>query len=104
MRWQLIDKKISRRKLAIYAVKRRHERTGDQPEQQIGQALARWADLRLEHMGRKIEEHFSPHRHRMVFVDDTFYIVQSRQSLLYTRFLKRMIRKITFTYPVDINK
>ena len=84
---KVIDKKISTKKLAIYAV-----RDGGTKEQEIEaerqnrQALTDKQILQLESLGRKIEEHFGcsqdiewclsegPHPG----VDDTFYIVQSR--------------------------
>ncbi|GAX44238.1 phosphoenolpyruvate synthase [Tolypothrix sp. NIES-4075] len=77
---KVIDKKISTKKLAIYALK-----DGGTKEQEIEQhrqnrqALTDEQILQLERMGRKIEEHFgSPQDIEWCLVDDTFYIVQSR--------------------------
>jgi pyruvate,water dikinase len=76
----IIDKKISAKKLAIYASKdggtKEHE---IDPAQQNRQALTDEQILRLEQTGRKIEEHFGyPQDIEWCLVDDTFYIVQSR--------------------------
>jgi rifampicin phosphotransferase len=77
---QVIDKRISAKKLAIYAVK-----DGGTKEQaiesgrQTRQALTDEQILQLEHTGRKIEAHFgSPQDIEWCLADDTFYIVQSR--------------------------
>ncbi|HEV3223352.1 MAG TPA: phosphoenolpyruvate synthase [Puia sp.] len=84
---RITDKKISIKKLAIYASK-----DGGTKEQKIKsemqnrQALTDDQILQLEHIGRKIEEHFgSPQDIEWCLVDDTrlpdgqaFYIVQSR--------------------------
>ena len=77
---KVIDKKISTKKLAIYALK-----DGGTKEQEIEQqrqnrqALTDEQILQLERIGRKIEEHFGrPQDIEWCLVDDTFYIVQSR--------------------------
>jgi pyruvate,water dikinase len=84
---RITDKNISIKKLAIYASK-----DGGTKEQKIKsemqnrQALTDDQILQLEHIGRKIEEHFgSPQDIEWCLVDDTrlpdgqaFYIVQSR--------------------------
>ena len=84
---KVIDKKISTKKLAIYAVK-----DGGTKEQEIEskkqnkQALTDEQILQLERIGRKIEEHFGhPQDIEWCLVDDTrlsdgqvVYIVQSR--------------------------
>ncbi|WP_414517823.1 phosphoenolpyruvate synthase [Nostoc sp. PCC 9305] len=77
---KVIDKKISTKKLAIYALK-----DGGTKEQEIEQqrqnrqALTDEQIVQLERIGRKIEEHFgSPQDIEWCLVDDTFYIVQSR--------------------------
>ncbi|BAZ23652.1 phosphoenolpyruvate synthase [Kalymmatonema gypsitolerans NIES-4073] len=77
---KVIDKKISTKKLAIYALK-----DGGTKEQEIEQqrqnrqALTDEQIVQLERMGRKIEEHFDrPQDIEWCLVDDTFYIVQSR--------------------------
>ncbi|MHC0067122.1 phosphoenolpyruvate synthase [Nostoc sp. UIC 10890] len=77
---KVIDKKISTKKLAIYALK-----DGGTKEQEIEQqrqnrqALTDQQIVQLERIGRKIEEHFGrPQDIEWCLVDDTFYIVQSR--------------------------
>lgn len=84
---KIIDKKISTKKLAIYAVKDGGTKEQEiKPEMQSRQALADEQILQLERIGRKIEEHFgSPQDIEWCLVDDTrlpdgqeFYIVQSR--------------------------
>jgi len=77
---KVIDKKISTKKLAIYAVKDGGTKEQEiEPEMQNKQALTDEQILRLERMGRKIEEHFgSPQDIEWCLADDTFYIVQSR--------------------------
>lgn len=76
----LTDKKIAIKKLAHYAAK-----DGGTAEQAIGpakqdrQVLTDEQILQLEHIGRKIEAHFgSPQDIEWCFMDDAFYIVQSR--------------------------
>ena len=77
---EIIEKKVSAKKLAIYAVKgggtREQEiESGDQTRQ----ALSDGQILQLERVGRKIEEHFgSPQDIEWCLANDTFYIVQSR--------------------------
>jgi phosphoenolpyruvate synthase/pyruvate phosphate dikinase len=77
---KIIDKKISTKKLAIYAVRDGGTKEQEiEPERQNKQALTDEQILQLERMGRKIEEHFgSPQDIEWCLVDDTFYIVQSR--------------------------
>lgn len=77
---KIIDKEISTKKLAIYALK-----DGGTKEQKIEtarqnrQALTDEQILGLARIGRKIEEHFGcPQDIEWCLVDDTFYIVQSR--------------------------
>jgi phosphoenolpyruvate synthase/pyruvate phosphate dikinase len=76
----IIDKKISTKKLAIYALK--DGGTKEEviaPEQQNKQALTDKQILELEHIGRKIEKHFaSPQDIEWCLADGVFYIVQSR--------------------------
>ncbi|MBM7868488.1 phosphoenolpyruvate synthase [Heliobacterium gestii] len=77
---KVIDKKISTKKLAVYAVidGGTHEREIE-TERQIRQALTDEQILHLEGIGRKIEEHFGcPQDIEWCLVDDTVYIVQSR--------------------------
>ncbi len=77
---EIINKKISTKKLAIYASK-----NGGTEEREIElgkqnqQALTDDQILQLERMGRKIEEHFgSPQDIEWCLVEDVFYILQSR--------------------------
>lgn len=77
---KITDKKISTKKLAVYALK-----NGGTKEQQIGdemqntQALTDKQIAELERIGRKIEQHFgSPQDIEWCVADNTFYIVQSR--------------------------
>ncbi|GER86422.1 putative phosphoenolpyruvate synthase [Dictyobacter vulcani] len=77
---KIIDKKVSTKKLAIYALKDGGTKEQDiEPERQNRQALTDGQILQLEHIGRKIEEHFGrPQDIEWCLVDDTFSIVQSR--------------------------
>ncbi|MEH2181346.1 phosphoenolpyruvate synthase [Nostoc sp.] len=77
---KVIDKKISTKKLAIYALKDGGTKAQEiEPERQNRQALTDEQILQLERMGRKIEAHFShPQDIEWCLADDTFYIVQSR--------------------------
>jgi phosphoenolpyruvate synthase/pyruvate phosphate dikinase len=77
---KIIDKKISTKKLAIYALQDGGTKEQEiEPEQQNKQALTDEQILQLERIGRKIEEHFgSPQDIEWCLADDTFYIVQSR--------------------------
>lgn len=77
---KVIDKKISTKKLAIYALKDGGTKEQEiEPERQNRQALTDEQILQLERIGRKIEEHFGcPQDIEWCLVDDTFYIVQSR--------------------------
>ncbi len=77
---KVIDKKISTKKLAIYALKDGGTKEQEiEPERQNRQALTDEQILQLERMGRKIEEHFGrPQDIEWCLVDDRFYIVQSR--------------------------
>jgi len=81
------DKKISIKKLAIYALKDGGTIAQEiEPEKQNRQALADEQILQLAIIGRKIEEHFGRPQDiewclsegLLPGVDDTFYIVQSR--------------------------
>lgn len=77
---RVIDKKISTKKLAIHALKDGGTQEQEiEPEQQSNQVLTDEQILQLEHIGRKIENHFgSPQDIEWCLADDTFYIVQSR--------------------------
>jgi len=77
---KVIDKKISTKKLAMYALKDGGTKEQEiEPERQNRQALTDEQILQLERIGRKIEEHFGcPQDIEWCLVDDTFSIVQSR--------------------------
>lgn len=77
---KVIDRKISTKKLAVYALKDEGTKEREiEPEKQNRQALTDEQILQLERMGRRIEEHFGcPQDIEWCLVDDTFYIVQSR--------------------------
>lgn len=77
---KIIDKKISTKKLAIYASEDGGTKEQEiEQERQTAQVLTDEHILQLERMGRKIEEHFGyPQDIEWCLVDDTFYIVQSR--------------------------
>jgi phosphoenolpyruvate synthase/pyruvate phosphate dikinase len=77
---KIIDKKISVKKLAIYALKDGGTKEKQiNPAQQNKQVLTDEQILQLERMGRKIEEHFDyPQDIEWCLANDTFYIVQSR--------------------------
>ncbi|MRG47305.1 phosphoenolpyruvate synthase [Chitinophaga sp. SYP-B3965] len=77
---KMIDKKVSTKKLAIYALKdggTKKQEIG--PEQQNAQTLTDQQILELARIGKKIEEHFGqPQDIEWCLADDTFYIIQSR--------------------------
>ncbi|NRT36179.1 phosphoenolpyruvate synthase [Clostridium beijerinckii] len=77
---KIVDKKISTKKLGIYALKDGGtEELEIEPERQNSQVLTDEQILRLTHMGRKIEAHFGcPQDIEWCLAHDTFYIVQSR--------------------------
>jgi phosphoenolpyruvate synthase/pyruvate phosphate dikinase len=77
---KVIDKKISTKKLAIYALKDGGTKEqGIEPERQTRQVLTDEQILQLEGIGRKIEEHFGrPQDIEWCLAGDVFYIVQSR--------------------------
>ncbi|MEN6460412.1 MAG: PEP/pyruvate-binding domain-containing protein, partial [Syntrophomonas sp.] len=77
---KVIDKKISTKTLAVYALKDGGTKEQEiEPERQNRQALTDEQILQLEYIGRKIEEHFSrPQDIEWCLVDDAFFIVQSR--------------------------
>src|SRR5258707_4907840 len=77
---QLIEKKISTKKLAMYALKDGGTYEQEiEPERQNRQALTDEQILQLERMGRKMEAHFGrPQDIEWCLVDETFFIVQSR--------------------------
>jgi rifampicin phosphotransferase len=77
---KVIDKKISTKKLSIYALKDGGTKEQEiEPERQNRQALTDEQILQLERIGRKIESHFGrPQDIEWCLADDIFYIVQSR--------------------------
>lgn len=77
---RITDKKISTKKLAIYALKDGGTITQElSVEAQNRQVLTDEQILQLEQMGRKIEAHFGqPQDIEWCLADDVFYMVQSR--------------------------
>lgn len=77
---KVIDKKISAKKLAIYALQAGGtQKQETPPARQTMQALTDEQILQLAHLGRKIEAHFGcPQDIEWCLADETFYIVQSR--------------------------
>ena len=77
---KVIDKKISTKKLAIYALNHGGIKEQEiEAERQNRQVLTDDQILQLERMGRKIEEHFGcPQDIEWCLANDKFYIVQSR--------------------------
>ncbi|MFN8491348.1 MAG: phosphoenolpyruvate synthase [Caldilineaceae bacterium] len=77
---RIIDKKISPKKLAIYAVKDGGAQEEEiEPERQNQQALTDAQILQLAHIGSQIEAHFGqPQDIEWCLADNTFYMVQSR--------------------------
>ncbi|MCQ6956775.1 phosphoenolpyruvate synthase [Mucilaginibacter aquariorum] len=77
---KIIDKRISNKKLAIYALKDGGTQEQEmEPELQNKQTLTDEQILQLERIGRKIEEHFGhPQDIEWCLAGDIFYIVQSR--------------------------
>lgn len=77
---RIINKKISTKKLAIYALKDGGTKSqGLSAGEQNSQVLTDEQILQLEQLGRKIEEHFGhPQDIEWCLADGRFYIVQSR--------------------------
>jgi phosphoenolpyruvate synthase/pyruvate phosphate dikinase len=77
---KIVDKKVSTKKLAIYALKGGGTKEQEiDPNLQNKQALTDEQVLQLEHIGRQLEEHFGlPQDIEWCLVDHTFYVVQSR--------------------------
>jgi len=77
---KIIDKKISTKKLAIYASKDGGTKEQEiEPDRQNAQALTDKQILQVARMGRTIEQHFGcPQDIEWCLVDDDFQIVQSR--------------------------
>lgn len=77
---KVVEKKISAKKRALYALKDGGTQTQEtQPGQQNMPVLTDEQILSLAHIGRKIEEHFGcPQDIEWCLADNTFYIVQSR--------------------------
>jgi rifampicin phosphotransferase len=76
---RIIEKTISTKKLAIYALKEGGTEEREIPhDQQKRQTLTDEQILQLEHIGRKIEAYFAcPQDIEWCLFEDTFYIVQS---------------------------
>ncbi|MBT2634275.1 phosphoenolpyruvate synthase [Bacillus sp. ISL-26] len=77
---RIVEKKISGKKLAVYARKEGGtEEKKIEPDQQNLSTLSEEQVLELEGIGRKLEAHFGcPQDIEWCLADDTFYIVQSR--------------------------
>ncbi|CUH95837.1 putative phosphoenolpyruvate synthase [Propionispora sp. 2/2-37] len=77
---RIVDKKISTKKLAIYALKEGGtEEREIEPERQNQETLTDEQILQLERMGRKIEAYFGrPQDIEWCLYEDNVYIVQSR--------------------------
>lgn len=77
---KVTGKKISAKKLAVYALKEGGTKKQPiAPEQQTRQVLTDEQAVQLERIGRKIEAHFGcPQDIEWCLADETFYIVQSR--------------------------
>jgi pyruvate,water dikinase len=77
---KIVDKKISAKKLAIYALENGGTKEQElKPDQQTRQALSDEQILKLEQIGRNIEAHFGyPQDIEWCMIDDIIYIVQSR--------------------------
>src|SRR5438445_9055538 len=77
---KIIDKKISTKKLGIYASKDGGTKEQEiEPDRQNAQALTDKQILQVARMGRTIEQHFGcPQDIEWCLVDDDFQIVQSR--------------------------
>jgi phosphoenolpyruvate synthase/pyruvate phosphate dikinase len=77
---QIVDKRIATKKFASYGLKEGGTETQPvNPDQQKTQTLTERQILQLSGIGRQIEGHFgSPQDIEWCFLDDTFYIVQSR--------------------------
>lgn len=88
---RIINKKISTKKLAIYALEEGGtEKREIAPERQNEEALTDGQVLQLERMGRKLEDYFGcPQDIEWCLCADTFFIVQSRP--------------ITTLYPIPEN-
>ena len=77
---KVTDKKISNKKLAIYALKDGGTQEQEiEPGMQNRQALTDEQILELARIGRQIEEHFGvPQDIEWCLADDTFFVVQTR--------------------------
>lgn len=77
---EIVDKKISTKKIAVYALKNggtKEEKV--ETAKQNEQVLTSKQILQLEHIGRKIEKHFHfPQDIEWCLADEIFYVVQSR--------------------------
>ncbi|GAB3697441.1 phosphoenolpyruvate synthase [Spirosoma flavus] len=76
---KVIEKNVSTKKLAIYALKEGGTKQHELDSEQQSQALTDEQILQLERIGRNIEGHFGqPQDIEWCLADDAFYIVQSR--------------------------
>ncbi|WP_044639890.1 phosphoenolpyruvate synthase [Risungbinella massiliensis] len=77
---KIIEKKVSTKKLAVYALKEGGTKEQEiKPDQQNNQTLMDEEILQLAHIGKKIEDYFgSPQDIEWCLLQNTFYIVQSR--------------------------
>jgi pyruvate,water dikinase len=77
---EILDKRIGTKKMAIYGRQEGGTETVRiEPDQQQTQTLTDQQIVRLERIGRQIEEHFGcPQDIEWCLADDVFYIVQSR--------------------------
>lgn len=80
MECKIVDKKISHKKLAVYALKEGGTKEYEiELERQTSQTLTNEQILQLEQIGRTIESHFGcPQDIEWCLMDNKFYIVQSR--------------------------
>ena len=103
---EIIEKRIAAKTLAIYGRKEGGTETKQiDPDQQKSQTLTDEQILQLARIGRQIEAHFGqPQDIEWCLAQDTFILSRVGQSRRYTRYLKRMIKKITYTYLSVINK
>lgn len=103
---EIVDKIISTKQLAIYGLPEGGTEIRQlDPDQQKAQTLTEQQILQLARIGRQIEAYFGcPQDIEWCLDHDTFISSRAGQSLLYSRFLKQMIKRITFTYLSAINK
>jgi len=103
---EIVDKMIATKKWAIYGLKEGGTETQQiASDQQKTQTLTEQQILQLARIGRQIEAYLVAHKiSNGVWLMIHFILSRVGQSLLYTRSLKRMIKKITSMYLSVINK